>query len=305
MSKILIVGFGSIGKKHANLLKSLGQNVYIYSKRNIRIDNRVNSIQEAISQNQFKYIIIANETSLHYQTLLLIKNSGFKGLILVEKPIFEKEKKSFSFNKKNIYVAYNFRFHPSLLKLKKLLNRQKIISANIYAGQYLPGWRQGRHYYKSYSAKSSLGGGVLLDLSHEIDYILWLFGDCINLTANGGKFSRLKIDSEDIYHVLLKTVNCPLVQLELNYLDKIKRRYITVNTEKNTYHIDFINSTIQINKKIINLDIDDNLTYLNMHQSILSMKLKDICTFSESLKTIKIIDALKISNKKKKWINFK
>ena len=103
---------------------------------------------------------------------------------------------------------------------------------NVYAGQYLPHWRPNIDYRDSYSSKKSQGGGVLLDLSHEIDYLNWLLDGTEEVMAVGGKLSALEIDSDDLYQISLKTKKCDLVQVELNYIDKVLRRYIIINTDK-------------------------------------------------------------------------
>ena len=120
-----------------------------------------------------------------------------------------------------VFVAYNFRFHPVLNYLRKELKDQQVISTNIYCGQYLPGWRPNTDYRKCYSSSKKEGGGVLRDLSHEIDYAIWLFGEYEKLTAIGGKYSSLEIDSEDCISILLKMEKCNIVNITLNYLDKI------------------------------------------------------------------------------------
>ena len=97
-----------------------------------------------------------------------------------------------------IYVGYNLRFHPLLKYLKKYLSQSndKLLSVNIYAGSYLPDWRKNTNYVKSYSASKRKGGGVELDLSHEIDYASWLFGkfnilEIINSKIIGNQMDKL------------------------------------------------------------------------------------------------------------------
>ena len=172
----VIIGYGSIAKKHLDCLKKINQIncVYIYSKRNISYKYSLKSLNDILLVDP-KYIIIASNTSDHYEDLKFLINNFQKKIILVEKPLFNKYK---YLNLKNniVYVGYNLRFHPILLFLKKELKNKKIFSVDVINESYLPKWRNNRKYTHSYSAIKKLGGGVLLDLSHELDYLFWLFG---------------------------------------------------------------------------------------------------------------------------------
>ena len=105
----------------------------------------------------------------------LSKKNCKNKFVLVEKPLFSKPNK-INIKKNKYYVGYNLRFNPIINFLKKKIKSKKIWSVNIFCGSYLPNWRNNIDYRKSSSAKKHLGGGVLLDLSHELDYVQWLFG---------------------------------------------------------------------------------------------------------------------------------
>ena len=121
-----------------------------------------------------------------------IKNSKYDGLTLIEKPIFSKIPKKINFSATSTFVAYNLRFHPHIQRLTKDLRSETIISINAYVGQYLPNWRKNRDYTSVYSALKQKGGGVLRDLSHEIDYVALISGKWKKLAALGGNYSNLK-----------------------------------------------------------------------------------------------------------------
>lgn len=106
-----------------------------------------------------------------------------------------------------LMTGYNLRFSPSLREAKHLIESGfvgHILGARAEVGQYLPDWRPGGDYRKSVSATRSMGGGVLLELSHELDYILWLFGFPQRVTARGGTYSHLEIDVEDMVEIVLE-----------------------------------------------------------------------------------------------------
>ena len=157
-----------------------------------------------IKKLNIDYIIISSETSKHFYYLNYFEKNLKNKLILVEKPLFEKYKKFRIINNK-VFVGYNMRFNPIISFIKKIINKEKFWSINIMCGSYLPMWRKNIDYKKSSSAKRKSGGGVLLDLSHELDYIQWLFGKIKLDYVYINKLSDLKISTEDFLSLSGKT----------------------------------------------------------------------------------------------------
>mgnify|MGYP000173204279 CR=1 FL=1 len=140
--------------------------------------------------------------------------------------------------------------------------------------------------------KKNEGGGVLRDLSHELDYLVYLLGAWESVTSLGGNFSQLDIDTDDIYSIMMKTNYCPIVSIHLNYLDRIPKRFVIVNTEKNTIKADFINKTIEIDNSKENYDYDRDIIYTKQHQAILNMDNSQICSFSEGRAIVDLINEI-------------
>ena len=111
----------------------------------------------------------------------------------------------FNIKKNTFYVGYNLRFNPIINFLKKKIKSKKIWNVNLFCGSYLPGWRSNIDYKKSSSAKKGLGGGVLLDLSHELDYLQWLFGNITIQYCKSKKLSNLNINTDDFLNLVGKT----------------------------------------------------------------------------------------------------
>ena len=302
--KALVIGCGSIGLRHVKILQNLGVEVYVVSRRETKFQQSYSSISLALKDNLFDYIIIASKTNEHYSNLLELLSLGYNNSILIEKPLFEKPYNISLDNTNNIYVGYNLRFSPVFEKLKLIISGQNILSVNAYAGSYLPEWRPDSDYQKSYSAKKNEGGGVLRDLSHELDYLVYMLGGWISVTSLGGNFSQLEIDTDDIYSIMMKTNYCPVVSIHLNYLDRVPNRYVIVNTEKNTIKADFINKTIEIDNNRENYDYDRDIIYTKQHQAILNMDNSQICSFSEGVEIVNLINKIeKIgSSKTPIWI---
>ena len=238
MKKSLIIGYGSVGKKHEKILNKIGLETHIYSRRNLKTIVSFQNLSHAIEKVKPDYIIVANETSEHLKTLNILEQYNIKK-ILVEKPIFDNLDHNLKFNDTQIFVGYNLRYHPLIAKLKEYLKKQKILLVDIKVGfpTSLIGEKD-RDYFKAILAQKKLGGGVLRDLSHEIDYFLWIFGGVRELVSVGGHFSSLSGDSDDFFKILLKMDKCNAVSISLDYLNRLNQREITVITQHQTIQID-------------------------------------------------------------------
>lgn len=299
--KSLVIGYGSIGQRHVRVLTEMGVSVSVLSRRDIEFKNIYSSLENALNNNDFDYIIIANETVSHINTLKQLKQLNFPGKILVEKPLFM-HKEEIHFDYSHIYVAYNLRFHPLIEELKGQLSNEKVLSVNAYVGQYLPNWRQNTDYTLSYSASREKGGGVLRDLSHELDYLIMLFGEWKTLVSDVIKISDLNIQTEDYVNIHYVTKSNSRVTVELNYLDRITQRYVIVKTNSRTIKVDFIHNTMNCNGVIKQFaPLDRDYTYVKQHESVLNGQLQ-CCSFTEGLKVIDMIEAVENSSEIKGWV---
>ena len=229
-----------------------------------------------------------------------IFNFGYTGKVLVEKPLSTvyKSQINLNFNTNNIFIGYNLRFHPCIEKLKKILDNEKVLSASVYTGQYLPDWRPLRDYKKTYSSKKKYGGGVLLELSHELDYLTFLFGKCIKAVSWQGKLSNLEIDCHDSSIGIMSFQKCKLLSVHLNLLDRKSRREIIINTNENSYKIDLVRSVFEKNDTKEVLGKNRNISYFLMHKDILqSNKRKISCSFDEGVNIMKLIHKLQVNRK--------
>lgn len=295
--KALIISMGSIGTRHAEVLTSMGIEVSAITSQIIRSLECFNDLK-SVNLDKFDYFIIASPTHLHYEHLSYIDTNVSGKIILCEKPLFDKFR---DFNPNNkIFIGYNLRFHPLILELKNMLNPSEILTIEARCGQYLPSWRQ-RKYTSSYSAKKELGGGVLLDLSHEIDYLSFLCDSKLELIKSyQAKVSNLNITSDDICMILAKC-NKTLINISLNYLSKTPYRQILIETNHNSYHLDLITNTLKIvdqDGKITQIqkpNLQRNDTFKAMHIDALNMQ-NHICTFSQAMDTMRLIDQIQKEN---------
>ncbi|MBN1840600.1 MAG: Gfo/Idh/MocA family oxidoreductase [Campylobacterales bacterium] len=301
--KVLIVGYGSIGKRHEEvLLTSLHvKEIHIVTQQDIQEKITFKTLQSVHELESYDYIIIASETYKHFEQLRYLEEKVSKTLIFCEKPLFETHKTLEILNN-TVYVGYVLRFHPLMQKLKNLLKDEHVISANVYCGQYLPTWRQGTDYRASYSAKKAEGGGVLLDLSHEIDYVQWLCGCIKEVHSYQAKISNLEIDSDDMTTFIGKTEQNVIVTVSMDYISKLTRREVMVHTLENTYVLDVVRTTlIQKNKEGVEHrytceSLERNAMFEAMHHSILAHE-SMACTYGEAQDVMKTIMMIQEQNR--------
>ena len=262
--KILIIGLGSIGKKHVNAILKLYPLSKIYALRSRsscdQYLNVINIFDKKDIPTDLSFIIISNITSSHEDTIN--EMIGLKCPLFIEKPVLSNlinsKKMSGYINENTIqsYIACNLRFHPTLQFIKDFIenSRPRINEVNIYSGSYLPDWRPGKDFRKIYSANVEDGGGVHLDLIHELDYCSWLFGfpiESINMKTNK---SSLDISSIDNARYLFK-YSLFTVGITLNYFRRNAKRQIEIVTETDTIVGDLLkNKVISLNTNEILFD---------------------------------------------------
>ena len=299
--KVAVVGAGSIGQRHQRLLQELGHEVVVVSKSSKSA--KYKSLTDALTQENFEYVVLASPTSQHFADLGVLIEKNFVGSVLVEKPIFDRSEKLKPNRFKLLAVGYNLRFHPAIIWLQETLPQLGAVSSvNFYVGQYLPTWRPDSDYRTSSSAKTDSGGGVLRDLSHELDLVQYIFGDWKKITAIGGKFSDLEIETDDTFSILLQTDRCSAVSVQMNYSDRLRQRLITVNGNNGTIQIDLVSNSATFNNSQKSFDVHPDSTYISQHNAVIHNQDLSICSLAEALKVVATIEAVEKSAKKSKWI---
>ena len=212
VENIAIIGLGSIGKQHLRLLRALKPNISIAVVRSGKgnvvqeeemADRVLYSIQDAIKSG-IQAAIIATPAVCHIDQSIKLMSADIH--LLLEKPIshnmngIEKLLKIAKKTKAVGVVGYCLRHDPAAKKFKEFLRNEKtgqILHVQVDCGSYLPDWRPGHDYRQTTSSKRETGGGVLLELSHELDYINWFFGKMQNVQASINYSGTLDIDVED------------------------------------------------------------------------------------------------------------
>lgn len=300
--KVLLIGYGSIGKRHYEVLSKIEMvtTIDIVTAQTLPHLSAYNAIDQVENLYSYDYIVIASETYKHLDQIKYFEKHLKNKIILCEKPLFDTAQ-AIEVKNNSVYVGYVLRFHPILQQIRLLLEKEKNLFAQIRCGSYLPSWRPKTDYRKSYSASKKEGGGVLLDLSHEIDYTQWLFGAVETIFSYQSKISDLEIDSDDLVIAMGKTDKQMTFSISLDYISKISMRELTIHTNDKTIKADLIKNTLQIGTKegdietLIFENFDRNEMFRQMHLSALGNK-EHLCTLAEGLEVMKTISVIQGQN---------
>ncbi|MDO8524146.1 MAG: Gfo/Idh/MocA family oxidoreductase [bacterium] len=279
--KILVMGAGSIGQRHIKNLKTLGVEHIGVVDPVLGLPSY--SLKEALKE-KWDAVFICSPSSTHLKIALEVAKT--KTPMFIEKPLSHTlagliQLQGISKNIKPIMVGYNIDFHPQFKKIQSILRKKilgKVLGVRAEFGYYLPDWRPGTDYAKSYSAKKDLGGGILLDDIHEINLVYNLFGPVKKTFGLTKKQSSLKIDTEDYVEMILQFENGMIGQVHMDYLQRSYSRSLKVIGEKGTLIWDLNESKIElytaISKQWKTVDkiakLDWNETYLAEIKEFLS-----------------------------------
>lgn len=269
--KIIFFGLGSIGQKQVRiLLKEYNYELFAFRTNKGQKDSKL-PIKEIHSWEKFEVIkpdvaFITNPPVFHIETA--IKCAQHKCALFIEKPLcstlygLDQLLELVQLNNLVTYVAYNLRFHPVVTYLKKYTEKYPVLHIQATASSYLPNWRPGQNHKKIYSSHSELGGGVIFDLSHEIDYVQYLLGGIDSLHGQFGRAADLTIDTEDFADIVVKASGTT-GNIHINFLSHYPERKIRVDFKDFSIIGDLRNGVVRkyqnekvIEEKSFNIDMD-------------------------------------------------
>ncbi len=330
MINVLVVGYGSIGRRHVdNFLEFKDVRLIVYTKRNdlqalkkkgVKVSS---SLTECLKENP-DIGVIANETSLHIPIAIKLAKEGLD--LFLEKPLsnsLKDVKKLYAIVKKKKLITQmgcNLRFHPCIMKIKSLIEQQKIgkiISAQVQNCSYLPDFHRWEDYRKSYAARKDLGGGVILTQIHEIDYMYWFFQEVENIVSISGKFSELDVTAEDYVSSLLKFKNKIIGELHLDYFQRPSFRSCKIRGTKGEIYWDSDDNCVDVynmNKKRWEIKFNDGFPYdLDIRSSYVEElkhflkcvkhRKETINNLEQGIETLKIALAIKKASKLMKSVS--
>jgi predicted dehydrogenase len=247
--KALVVGLGSIGRRHARnwARLKLGEVLVCRSTRQPQPEplgvpaREFAALDEALNERP-DVVLVTNPTSLHLATAVRALEAGAH--VLIEKPISHTLDgvDRLVQREREVTVGYNLRFHAGLQRLRHLLTQGAIgkpLTVRAEVGEYLPDWHPWEDYRASYSGRRDLGGGAVLTFSHEIDSVYWLLGMPSSVTAVASHTSALEIDTEDVAEIVLAYPNGALASIHVDYVRRPTRRQVEVVGEEGTLRWEF------------------------------------------------------------------
>ena len=302
MIKICFFGMGSIGKRHLkNLVKIFNERKVEFKidvvKRKKELDDEVKEYIDNVYKidefipSFYDIIFIVNDTSVHIETLNLMKD--YSNNFFIEKPLslnlngFELK----NYKNKKIYIACPMRYSSVMDYLKKNIDFTKVYSVRAICSTYLPDWRPTIDYRNNYSAKKELGGGVTLDLIHEWDYLTYLLGFPEKIYNLNKKVSHLEISSDDL-SIYIAEYKDKLVEVHLDYFGRIPTRKIEIFLKEGTVIGDFINNIVILeNGREIDLsdEMDDYIKEMNNFLDIIFDKKENFNDLEHAYKVLKLI----------------
>lgn len=254
--EFLIVGYGSMGQRHArNLRKICAKNglscsIDLLRTRSTDAPEGIRGVYTSKDQFPGTYdaIFITNPTATHYETLVdLIELSG---AFFIEKPVFDRTDYDFDFldrEEKVLYVAAPMHYKPAISWLKEHFDFSEAFSLRSISSSYLPDWRPGVDYRKTYSAHKDMGGGVAIDLIHEWDYLQYLIGFPERVHSIIAKRSDLEIDSDDVA-LYIADYGDKTAEIHLDYFGRVPLRKLEIFTKEDTVECDLLTDTISFLK---------------------------------------------------------
>ncbi len=258
--KFMIAGLGSIGRRHLRNLKALGEEdilLYRSGRSTLQDDELDGYITETELDVALAHkpdaVIVSNPTALHLDVAIPAAEAGCH--LLLEKPIsnnMERVDELLAAVKSGggkVLVGYQFRFHPGLQAVKRLLEEELIgapVSVRAHWGEYLPDWHPWEDYRRSYAARKDLGGGVVLTLCHPFDYLRWLLGEVISASGWVGQAGDLGVEAEDVVEAVLEFASGAIVSVHLDYYQRPPSHLLEIVGTKGTIRWDNADGCVNI-----------------------------------------------------------
>lgn len=323
MTKTLIAGLGSIGRRHLRNLVTLGEKdvVLLRTHRATLPDGELagypveTDLDEALRTHRPQAVIVANPTALHLDVAIPAARQGCA--ILLEKPIASSMRgvaaleAAVAKSGAKVLVGFQLRFHPSLVRLRRLLQDEavgSIISAHVHFGEYLPAWHPWEDYRRGYAARAELGGGVLLTQCHSLDYLQWLVSEPESVSGFLGKWSDLEVDVDDTAEIVMRFARGGLGTIHLDYAQQPPSHRVQIEGTRGSIECDLLTGSLRAYRAEASKWEDfgppagweRNTMFLDEMRHFLAVargEVEPACTLADGVRVMRLIEAVKRSNK--------
>lgn len=316
MKVVAVIGLGHIAIRHRRNLRKLfpSSKIIAMSSSGRAVGEVVSDSDQVVSGTdelisyQPELVIVASPAPMHakHAVPLIEKNIP----VIIEKPLSdtnegaEKILELLKTNGKSVAVGYCLRFLPSAMVVKRLLDAQTLgvpLNATAEVGQYLPDWRPGTDYRNGVSAKKSLGGGVLLELSHELDYLQWLFGSLDIEYAALRQAPGLDIEVEAIADIVASNIDKTIVNIHLDFVQRPPKRKCSIVFSEGRIDWDLLKNEVVVSDvngvNVVYSDPqwDKNFMYMDMIRDFLDGNSAEsrYCNLADAAKTVSIVSKIK------------
>jgi predicted dehydrogenase len=325
---VLVAGAGSIGRRHMANLGKLGVRKLAAADPDA---GRLQPAEEELGVEAFAdldealrgfrpdVVFVCTPPVFHVEQALRALGSGAH--VFIEKPLSHcmagvgALKAEASKRGRVVHVGYNLRFHPGIQTLKRLVDEGvagRILWARAEVAQYLPDWRPWQDYRLSYTARSELGGGIILDASHEIDYLLWLLGPPRELTCMAGQVSGLEVNVEDCATVLIRLRSGAQADVHMDFAQRTPARACVLAGDRARLEWDHADNQVRILRpeaapEFINYNFETNQMYLAEVENFFSCVHNRVTanhSLAESELTLEVALAALTSASERRWVSF-
>ncbi len=321
INRLAIIGLGSIGKRHLRLIAEIRPDIEIIVMRSGHgsvckeeqlATKIVHSVDEVVNEG-VQAAIVSSPATLHLEQSLELAKRGVH--LLIEKPISHTSDrvnellKILDENDLTAMVGYVLRYDHGAIKFKKWLDNKikgKILHVRIECGSYLPDWRPDQNYRKTVSALPELGGGVLLELSHELDYLHWFFGESVDVQAQIRNSGTLDINVEDQADLLITSKQGYPITVQIDFNRRHVERKCRVLTTEGELIWDAVNKNVTcklVNKENSYYEYNNERDYIYRTQlevfiDCIENNNSPVVTVKDGVNVIKLIDAARNASKK-------
>ena len=331
MTKLLIAGLGSIGRRHLRTLMALGETdiVLLRSHRGTLPEDELaglpseTDLAEALRKHHPAAVIVSNPTALHLDIAIPAAEAGCA--ILMEKPISNSTERLAQLQEATVrggapvLMGFQLRYHPCLVAAREALMAGRIgriISARVHFGEYLPAWHPWEDYRLGYAARADLGGGVLLTQCHSLDYLPWLVGPVESVWGSLARLSDLSIDVEDTAEIGVQFVGGSLGSLHIDYAQQPPSHRVEVTGTAGSLICDLAAGTLRVfdvesqkwNESAVPAGWERNSMFLaemSHFLAVVRQESQPACTLEDGIRVMRIIEAVQASDRTGRRVSLK